>query len=121
MKRTLIAAALLLPPLFLMSACNYYADDADISKINLKNDLGKPAEIALCKGDPHCEAIEEIWPQKMIGLGATKTITVSKGVKMIFHVSTEIEGKSKVSCLRVPVVRPIPAIREVLLSSATEC
>lgn len=111
---------LLLPLLYLMTACNY-AEDSDISKITLINDLGGTAKISLCKGDPHCVSLEEIWVPKILDAHKTISTTVTNDVKTIFHVSSVTDGKIKESCLRLHLDHPHKATQDVLLSSATDC
>jgi hypothetical protein len=111
---------LLLPLLYMMTACNN-ADDSDISRINLINDLGSTAKISLCKGDPHCVSLEDIWVPKILFAHKALSTSVTNDVKTIFRVSYEIDGKTNERCLRLHLDNPHKTTQDILLSSATGC
>ena len=111
---------LLLPLLFMLTACDY-SEETDISRINLINDLGENVKISLCKGDPHCVSLEEIWVPKILFAHKTLSTTVTNDKKTIYRVSYELDGKINERCLRLHLDNPHKATQDVLLSSATSC
>jgi hypothetical protein len=106
-------------PLCIMSACE---PEAHVAKINLINDLGRPAALDLCKDIVHCSAISDLWPPAKIKANETHTFVVSNEETTVFKVSTEADGKTEVRCLRVRIDKTLKADHNNLnLSSATGC
>ena len=120
MKRAFLACLILLQPC-MMTACSNSAEDSDVSKINLINDVGRPVEVNLCKGDPHCESLEKLWHPMQLGINESKAVTVSNQVRTIFRVSSEINGKPSVTCLRLRLDKAQKTSQDVLLSTAADC
>jgi hypothetical protein len=112
-------ACLALLPICLMSACS--EPERHILNINLKNDLGKRAELSLCKDDLHCGSVSEQWIPKQIDAQATLSFTVSNEETTVFKVSYEIDGKTEVRCLRIRRDESRKPVHDVLLSSAAAC
>jgi len=103
----------------LMTACS--KPDPHISNINLINDLGKSAEINLCKDYLHCESLSHMWPSITIGINATKELTISNEVISIYRISTNTNGKAKEQCLRVKLDKSIQGYQDIALSTASNC
>jgi hypothetical protein len=113
-------ACLALLPLFVVTACSQ--PEAHVAKINLINDLGSPAELDLCKDVVHCDAISDLWTPTKINAEDTHTFVVSNEEMTVFKVSTEINGKADVRCLRVRIDKALEdAHNNLRLSSATGC
>jgi hypothetical protein len=110
---------LVLLPIYIMTACSDPAEH--ISKITLINDLGRQAELSLCKDDLHCESIEQLWPPKRIDAKDTQSFAVSNEEATVFKVSSEINGKTNVRCLRIRLDESLKTSHDLLLSSATDC
>lgn len=119
MKKIPYAALTCLILLPLMTACS--EPDPHISKINLINDLGKPADVHLCKDYLHCESLSHMWPSITVGIDETKKIVVSNEVISVYRVSTKINGKSKTQCLRVKLDKSIQGYQNITLSTAIDC
>ena len=118
LPRIFLTCATLLP-LCIMSACE---PEAHVAKINLINDLGRPAALDLCKDIVHCSAISDLWPPAKIKANETHTFVVSNEETTVFKVSTEADGKTEVRCLRVRIDKTLKADHNNLnLSSATGC
>jgi hypothetical protein len=118
MPRIVLTCVSLLP-LCIISACS---EDAHVSKINLINDLGRPAVLDLCKDDVHCSAISDLWPPARLGVNETHTFVVSNEETTVFKVSTVADGRTDARCLRVRIDRTLKAEHNNLhLSSATGC
>ncbi len=117
--KRIFAACLAVLPLFMVTACQ---PEAHVARINLINDLGSPAKIDLCKDDVHCEAISDLWTPTTIKPKDTHIFVVSNEELTVFKVSTEIDGKTDVRCLRVRIDKALKAEHNNLqLSSATGC
>jgi hypothetical protein len=114
-----IQTCLAILSLYVVTACSEPA--SHISNVSLINDLGSQATLDLCKDDLHCESISNEWRQKKINIKDTESFVVSNEGTTVFKVSSEINGKVNVRCLRIPLDKSIKASRELLLSSATEC
>jgi len=113
-------ACLALLPLCIVAACS--EPEAHVAKINLINDLGSPAVVDLCKDDVHCGAISDLWTPAKINSKDTHTFVVSNEETTVFKVSSEINGKPDVRCLRVRIGKSLEsAHNNLLLSSATGC
>ncbi|MCG6933806.1 MAG: hypothetical protein LJE57_09205 [Gallionella sp.] len=106
-------------PLCIISACS---PESHVAKINLINDLGRPAKLDLCKDDVHCSAISDLWPPTKINANETHTFVVSNEETTVFKVSTENDGKTEARCLRVRIDKVMKADHNDMdLSSATGC
>ena len=112
-------ACLALLPLYLMTACS--EPETHILKINITNDLGSPAELALCKDDFHCISLSDQWTAKKINANDTESFVMSTEAVTVFKVSTEINGKTNARCLRVRFDKSLKASPNLFLSSATDC
>lgn len=113
-------ACLTLLPLCMVAACS--EPEAHIAKINLINDLGSPAVLDLCKDDVHCDAISDLWTPTRINEKDSHTFVVSNEETTVFKVSSEINGKTDVRCLRVRIDKSLKTAHNNLrLSSATSC
>ena len=121
MKRILrfFSACLVLLPICMMSACS--DPERHILKINLKNDLGTQAELALCKDDLHCGSVSDQSIPKRIDAQATQSFAVSSEATTVFKVSYEINGKTEVRCLRIRWDESRKPTHDLLLSSAAAC
>jgi hypothetical protein len=102
-----------------MTACS--EPETHVVKINLVNDLGIQAQLALCKDVLHCGSISDRWMPKQINAKAAETVIVSNEEMTVFKVTTKLNGKSDVRCLRVRIDRSSQADHNLLLSSATDC
>jgi hypothetical protein len=119
MPRIFLTCVALLP-LCIVSACS--EPEAHVARINLINDLGRPAKLDLCKDDVHCSAISDLWPPAKINANETHTFVVSNEETTVFKVSTETGGKTEARCLRVRIDKTLKADHNNLnLSSATGC
>lgn len=105
--------------LYIITACT--EPESHISSINLTNDLGSQATLDLCKDELHCESISNEWIQKKINNNDTESFVVSNEDVTVFKVTSEINGKTNVRCLRIRSDKITKTSRKVLLSSATEC
>jgi|PersoiStandDraft_1058852.scaffolds.fasta_scaffold68520_1 hypothetical protein len=105
--------------LYIITACS--EPESHISNINLINDLGSQATLDLCKDNLHCESISNEWVQKKINNNDIESFVVSNEEITVFKVSSEINGKTNVRCLRIRLDKSIKTSRELLLSSATNC
>jgi hypothetical protein len=83
--------------------------------------LGSQATLDLCKDELHCESISNEWTQKKINDNDTESFVVSNEKATVFKVSSDINGKTNVRCLRIRLDKSIKTTRELLLSSATDC
>ena len=101
--RIFLICLALLPP-SILAACSQ--PEAHVSNINLINDLGVQAELALCKDDVHCDAISDLWTPKQINAKEKESFIVSNEETTVFKVSSEINGKPSVRCLRVRIKEP---------------
>lgn len=118
MPRIFLTCAALLP-LCGISACS---PQAHVAKINLINDLGRPAVLDLCKDVVHCSAISDLWPPAKISANETHTFVVSNEETTVFKVSTQTDGKTDARCLRVRIDKTLKAEHNNLhLSAATDC
>ena len=119
MKRTprILPACLVL--LSLMTACS--GPETHILKINVTNDLGSPAKLALCEDYLHCITISDQWTEKEIGAHDTESFVMSTEAATVFRVSSEINGKARVNCLRVKFDKSLKASPNLFLSAATGC
>jgi hypothetical protein len=102
-----------------MTACS--EPETHVAKINLVNDLGTSAQLALCKDVLHCESISDRWTPKQIDAKAAETVVVSNEETTVFKVTTERNGKPDVRCLRVRIDRSGKGDQNLPLSSATGC
>ena len=105
--------------IYMITACS--EPESHISNIKLINDLGRQAILDLCKDELHCESISNEWVQKRINDKDTESFVVSNEKATVFKVSSEINGKTNVRCLRIRLDKSIKTSRELLLSSATDC
>ena len=105
--------------LYMITACS--EPESHISNIKLINDLGSQATLDLCKDNLHCESISNEWVQKKINNNDIESFVVSNEEITVFKVSSEINGKTNVRCLRIRLDKSIKTSRELLLSSATNC
>lgn len=112
-------ACLTVLPLFVMTACS--EPETHILKINMTNDLGSPAKLALCEDYLHCITTSDQWTEKEIGANDTESFVMSTEAVTVFRVSAEINGTTKVSCLRVKFDKSLKASPSLLLSAATDC
>ena len=121
MKRILrvFSACLVLLPICMMSACS--DPERHILKINLINDLGRQAELSLCKDDLHCGSVSDQWTPKQIGAQATLSFAVSSEAATVFKVSYENNGKTEARCLRIRWDESRKPTHDMLLSSAAAC
>jgi hypothetical protein len=121
MKRipSVFLTCLALLPLYIMTACS--EPESHVSKINLINDLGSQAELSLCKDDLHCGSISEQWTPKKINAKDHQSFAVSNEETTVFRVSSEINGKANVRCLRIRLDGSVKNSHDLLLSSATDC
>jgi len=111
---------LTLLPLCIVTACS--EPEAHVARINLINDLGSPAVLDLCKDDVHCDAISDLWTPTTINAKDSHTFVVSNEQTTVFKVSSEINGKTDVRCLRVRIDKSLKTAHNNLhLSSATSC
>jgi len=120
MKRTsrIFLTCFTLLPLCIMASCA----KPDVAKINLINDLGRPAKLDLCKDDVHCDAISDLWAPTKLSAMETHTLVVSNEEMTVFKISTVVDGKPVERCLRVTVNKALQADHNnVHLSSATGC
>jgi hypothetical protein len=109
---------------FLLSLCAVTAcskPETHVAKIDLVNDLGTQAQVALCKDVLHCEAISDLWTPKQIDAKDVESVVVSNEEMTVFKVTTEQNGKPDVRCLRVRIDRSSKGEHNLLLSSATGC
>jgi hypothetical protein len=118
-KLRFFLACLALLPICMMSACS--DPERHILTINLKNDLGKQAELSLCKDVLHCGSVSDQWTPKQIGAQAALSFTVSSEAATVFKVSYENNGKTEVRCLRIRWDESRKPSHDLLLSSATAC
>ena len=105
--------------LYLITACS--EPESHISNIKIINDLGSQVTLDLCKDELHCVSISNEWIQKKINNNDTESFVLSNEKETVFKVSSEINGKTNVRCLRIRLDKLIKASRELLLSSATDC
>ena len=117
--RKVILTCLAILSLYVITACS--EPESHISNIKLKNDLGGQATLDLCKDELHCESISNEWIQKKINDNDTESFVVSNEKATVFKVSSDINGKTNVRCLRIRLDKSIKTSRELLLSSATDC
>ena len=110
---------LALLPLCILTACS--EPETHVAQVNLVNDLGIRAELALCKDDVHCGAISDLWTPKQINAKETSSITVSNEETTVFKVSTIKNGQADVRCLRIRIDKSLKTPADLLLSSATNC
>ena len=108
----------------LLSVCAMVAcskPETHVAKINLVNDLGTPAQLALCKDVLHCESISDRWTPKQIDAKTAETVIVSNEEMTVFKVTTEQNGKADARCLRIRIDRSNKTDHNLPLSSATGC
>jgi hypothetical protein len=110
---------LALLPLYIFTACS--EPESHISVIKIINDLGSQSTLDLCKDELHCESISNEWTQKKINNKDTGTFVLSNEKATVFKVSSQINGKTDVRCLRIRLDRSLKTSRDLLLSSATDC
>ena len=114
-----ILTCLAILSLYIITACS--EPESHISNIKLINDLGSQATLDLCKDELHCESISNEWVQKKINNNDIESFVVSNEEITVFKVSSEINGKTNVRCLRIRLDKSIKTSRDLLLSSATDC
>lgn len=119
MKRTPRIFLSCLVLLSLMTACS--EPETHILKVNVTNDLGSPAKLALCEDYLHCITISDQWTEKNISANDTESFVMSTEAVTVFRVSAEINGKARVSCLRVKFDKSLKAAPKLFLSAATNC
>ncbi len=112
-------ACLVMLPLCVMTACS--EPETHILKINVTNDLGSPAKLALCEDYLHCITTSDQWTEKMIGANDTESFVMSTEAATVFKVTTETNGKTDARCLRVRFDKSLKASPNLRLSSATGC
>ena len=108
----------------LLSVCAMVAcskPETHVAKINLVNDLGTRAQVALCKDVLHCEAISDLWTPKQIDAKDVESVVVSNEEMTVFKVTTEQNGKADARCLRIRIDRSNKTDHNLPLSSATDC
>ena len=102
-----------------MTACS--EPESHVAKIILVNDLGTPAQLALCKDVLHCESISDLWTPKQIDAKGVEPVVVSNEDMTVFKVTTEQNGKADARCLRIRIDRSNKTDHNLPLSSATGC
>ena len=117
MKKILNACALIL--MFAVTACSKPAEH--ISHLNMVNDLGNPAEVALCDDYLHCASLSRMWPQISLGINKSQPITVSNEAKSVFRVTSRNGEQPVVRCLRVQLDNSAKGFQDIPLSSAQGC
>jgi hypothetical protein len=114
-----ILTCLAILSLYIITACS--EPESHISNIKLINDLGSQATLDLCKDELHCESISNEWIQQKINDKDTESFVVSNEKATVFKVSSEINGKTNVRCLRIRLDKSLKTSHDLLLSSATDC
>lgn len=113
-------ACLALLPLYMVTACSQ--PEAHVAKINVTNDLGTRAQLALCKDDVHCDATSDLWPPVTIEPKDSHTFVVSNEQTTVFEVSFVVNGTANMRCLRVRIDKSLKADHnDLLLSSSAGC